>query len=442
MQRLYYGAVLFLVFLALAFDSELLLTISGWLAIPMLIYSFTKSNRLFKGMGLAFLLGGLILLPFSEQSLISLPSLFSSNLTLVVFVAVVPLMQAAIESLRYDQQVKSWLFEGTKKTGQLQNRSLLTTYGFVPFMNLSVLPLLQHTLKDELTTLPKKQRDRLISRTTLRGYALALVWMPMEIMVVTALGITGESYLSILPLLLLLTVLMTGYELLKNRFWLSAPVELAPLDKTIGRSRRSLFASVLLFLILVIAVGEWLRLSFIMTVILLIPLFAYSWTKLMGEAETFLEKGKQALSHQIKSGIHPFLVLFISLGWFTGILNGTELLFMVQEPLRAFSEFPVVLLGAIPLSFYALAFIGIHPIASMVLIHEVVGPILMPVMPAGLTIMYIVSALATFTISPYGIVVTMTARHTEQNPYRIMLTNLPFALLFGALAVVVTMIFL
>lgn len=115
---------------------------------------------------------------------------------------------------------------------------------------------------------------------------------------------------------------------------------------------------------------------------------------------------------------------------------------MVQEPLRAFSEFPVVLLGAIPLSFYALAFVGIHPIASMVLIHEVVGPILMPVMPTGLTIMYIVSALATFTISPYGIVVTMTARHTEQNPYRIMLTNLPFALLFGALAVVVTMIFL
>ncbi len=35
----------------------------------------------------------------------------------------------------------------------------------------------------------------------------------------------------------------------------------------------------------------------------------------------------------------------------------------------------------------------------------------------------------------------MTARNTEQNPYRIMLKNLPFALLFGAVAVGVAILF-
>lgn len=435
MQRVYYGAVLFLVFIALATDSELLLATSGWLAIPMLVYSFTKSNRLFRGMGLAFLVGGLVLLPNSNIALASLPTLFSNNLMLVVFVAVVPLMQAAIESLRYDRQVENWLFKQVKDTGAVQNRSLLTTYGFVPFMNLSVLPLLQHTLNDRLEQLDKPKRDGLISRTTLRGYALALVWMPMEIMVVTALGLTGESYLHVVPYLILLSVLMTGYELMKNKCWQIEPISKLELKKEEGRSKISLILAVLLFLMLVIVLGEWLQLSFIMTVIILIPIFAYVWTMIMGEATTFIKKGRQAFSQQLSTGIHPFIVLFISLGWFTGILNGTELLTFIREPLLVFQEVPIVLLMGIPLSFYGLAMIGIHPIASMVLIHEIVGPILGPTMSLALTIMYIVSALATFTISPYGIVVTMTARHTEQNPYRIMLKNMPFALLFGAVAV-------
>ncbi|WP_078394281.1 hypothetical protein [Shouchella patagoniensis] len=441
MQRIYYAAVLFLVFIALAFDLEQLLWISGLLALPMLFYSFIHSNRLFRGMGIAFLVGGAILLSYSDVAFRTLPALFSNNLTLVVFVAVVPLMQAAIETLRYDRQVESWLFKQVKNTGSLQNRSLITTYSFVPFMNLSVLPLLQNTLNNRLQQMDKAKRDGLISRTTLRGYALALVWMPMEIMVVTALGITGQSYVSVLPYLLLLSVMMTGYELLKNKWWRTGRLREIEIREERGRSKKSLVLAVLLFLVLVIGIGEWLQLSFIMTVILLIPLFAYSWTRLMGEAATFVHKGQVAFSQQLAKGIHPFIVLFVSLGWFTGILNGTELLTLIQEPLLVFQDVPIVLLMGIPLSFYALAMIGIHPIASMVLVHEIVGPILAPTMSLALTIMYIVSALATFTISPYGIVVTMTARNTEQNPYRIMLKNLPFALLFGALAVGVAILF-
>ncbi|WP_054709537.1 hypothetical protein [Bacillus sp. JCM 19041] len=118
-----------------------------------------------------------------------------------------------------------------------------------------------------------------------------------------------------------------------------------------------------------------------------------------GRSDDIVHKGKEAFSQQLAKGIHPFIVLFVSLGWFTGILNGTELLNLIQDPLLTFQDVPVVLLLGIPLSFYALAMVGIHPIASMVLVHEVVGPILAPTMSLALTIMYIVSALATFTIS-------------------------------------------
>ncbi|GAK06845.1 hypothetical protein [Geomicrobium sp. JCM 19038] len=436
MQRLYYAIVLSIVFIGLALESTLLLSLCGILSLPMFFYSFYRSNRLFKGMGLAFLVIGAVLLPFSTISFNELPQLFSSNLTLVVFVAIVPLMQAAIETLYYDRNVNAWLFTRANTTGKVENRALLTTYGFVPFMNFSILPLLQNTLNDHLSELPKKTRNSIISKSTLRAYALALVWMPMEIMVVTAIGLTGESYFSLLPYLLLLSVTMTIIEMVRPRVLKGTSLNLInDYTNAKGRSKGSLVTAVVVFLLLVTLIGEWLELSFLLTVILLIPLFSYTWTLLFGKSKPFIANGQSALGKQLKTGIHPFLVLFMSLGWFTGILNQTELLTIVQEPLRAFEEHPYVLLLLIPLSFYSLALIGIHPIASMVLVHEIVAPILQPGMPIELTVMYIVSALATFTMSPYGIVVTMTARHTNQNPYRIMLTNLPFALLFGVIAV-------
>ncbi|UTR07490.1 hypothetical protein MM326_05530 [Alkalihalobacillus sp. LMS6] len=434
MQHVYYGFTLFLVFIGLAFDANAILWIGGLLTLPMLIYSFTKSNRLFKSMGIAFLTGGAILLPFSDMAIQGLPPLFSNNLTLVVFVAVVPLMQAAIETLHYDKQVQTWLFKGAHSTGKLQTKSLVTTYGFVPFMNLSVLPLLQNTLHQHVTNVNKKDLNALISKTTLRGYALALVWMPMEIMVVTAIGLTGQSYVSLVPYLLLLSILMTVIEIGKNRLWHSDSLSVH-YEETAGRSKWSLVLAIIVFLLLVIGIGEWLNLSFILTVVLLIPLFSFIWTIFFGKGNAFIKNGLSSLDKQLRTGIHPFIVLFVSLGWFTGILNHTELLSYVQEPLFQLGDQPAILLAIIPISFYLLAMVGIHPIATMVLVHEVIGPILLPTMPIALTVMYIVSALATFTISPYGIVVTMTARHTEQNPYRIMLTNLPFAILFAALAI-------
>ncbi|MBG9782687.1 hypothetical protein [Shouchella lehensis] len=440
MQRFYYGMVLILVFIGLALQASLLLWIGGLLTLPMLVYSFFHSNRLFQGMGLAFLTSGALLFPYSNVSLQDIPPLFSNNLTLVVFVAIVPLMQAAIETLQYDKQVQTWLFKGATTKGKLHTRALLTTYGFVPFMNLSVLPLLQHTLKESLTTVEKKERDVLISQTTLRGYALALVWMPMEIMVVTAIGLTGESYFSLIPYLLLLSVLMTLVEIGKRSIGQNEGLSIAYHGEG-GPSKWSLISAVIIFLVLVLALGEWLELSFILTVVLLIPLFSLGWTSLLGEGRAFLRKGFLSLGKQLQIGIHPFIVLFVSLGWFTGILNQTELLGYVQEPLYQLGEKPVLLLAIIPLSFYLLAMVGIHPIASMVLVHEVIGPILMPTMPIPLTVMYIVSALATFTMSPYGIIVTMTARHTEQNPYRIMIINLPFALLFAAIAISIMLLF-
>ncbi|MFS0785836.1 hypothetical protein ABC345_05550 [Shouchella sp. 1P09AA] len=434
MQRVYYGFTLLLVFIGLAFDAYTILWIGGLLTLPMLIYSFTKSNRLFKSMGIAFLMGGAILLPFSEVTIQGLPPLFSNNLTLVVFVAIVPLMQAAIETLHYDKQVQTWLFKGAHSTGKLQTKSLVTTYGFVPFMNLSVLPLLQNTLHQHVTNVNKKDLNALISKTTLRGYALALVWMPMEIMVVTAIGLTGQSYVSLVPYLLFLSILMTVIEIGKNRLWQTDSLSVH-YEETVGRSKWSLVFAIIIFLLLVIGIGEWLNLSFILTVVLLIPLFSFIWTTFFGKGNVFIKNGLSSLDKQLRTGIHPFIVLFVSLGWFTGILNQTELLSYVQEPLFQLGEQPAILLAIIPISFYLLAMVGIHPIATMVLVHEVIGPILLPTMPIALTVMYIVSALATFTISPYGIVVTMTARHTEQNPYRIMLTNLPFAILFAALAI-------
>ncbi len=108
----------------------------------------------------------------------------------------------------------------------------------------------------------------------------------MEIMVVTAIGLTGESYFSLIPYLLLLSVLMTFVEIGKRAMRQNERLSIVFQEEG-GRSKWSLISAVIVFLILVMALGEWLDLSFILTVVLLIPLFFFSVDIHVREREGF-----------------------------------------------------------------------------------------------------------------------------------------------------------
>ncbi|WP_431801530.1 hypothetical protein [Halobacillus andaensis] len=98
----------------------------------------------------------------------------------------------------------------------------------------------------------------------------------------------------------------------------------------------------------------------------------------------------------------------------------------------------MIILSLILFTYIGMGLLGVHPIATIGVLLEILQPFFEVFNPIGIGVMLIVGALATASSGTYGIVVTMTSVNTQQNPYAITLTNLPFTLIFGFIGIVVS----
>lgn len=84
-----------------------------------------------------------------------------------------------------------------------------------------------------------------------------------------------------------------------------------------------------------------------------------------------------------------------------------------------------------------MAMVGVHPIATIGVLYEILKPMFVVINPVSIGIVLIVAAMATSSSATYGVCVTMTSMNTGQNPYRITLTNLPFTFMFGIISILI-----
>ncbi len=126
-------------------------------------------------------------------------------------------MNSAVHVGRYDQRINELMKENVDHLGSLYARSLLTSTVLFSFLNLSAIHLTQGVLLENLNKLKKPLRDSFISQTTLRAFALALIWSPMEIIVALTVDSTGVSYLAYLPWLLLCSAIVLSIDLLRGK---------------------------------------------------------------------------------------------------------------------------------------------------------------------------------------------------------------------------------
>lgn len=122
-------------------------------------------------------------------------------------------------------------------------------------------------------------------------------------------------------------------------------------------------------------------------------------------------------------------------------MNETPFLQLIQKPFLAYSEHAYIILLLILLTYLVMALLGVHPVATIGVLLEVLSPLLEILNPLSIGIVLIVGALATSSSGTYGIMVTITSMNTKQNPYRITWSNLPFALLLGGVAVLIATCF-
>ena len=410
----------------------------GVLTVLMFLLSFSGASKLFKILSMVFTLVGASCYLYSGLPLYQIPKYLISTMPILALLLVLPFMTSAVQAGRYDRRLNEIMKGNVNNLGDLYVRSSFTTFALSAFLNISALHLSQEVLINNMKKVEKKLRNSFISQVTLRGLALALVWSPLEIIVALTVDATGISYLSYLPWLLLCAIFMITIDGLLGKK-LFGPVtyhsgipdssKQVHLSRLIKPSIKLLFAFTI-FLLFVISIGTLLEINFILSVSLIIPPFAFIWALAMKRWYSFKAIGFKTWKDRANH-MQNFVVLFVSLAFFSNSLNGTSFQTLVNQVFLNITDKPLLVLLALQIMILLMGLIGVHAIATIGILLEIVNPLYSMINPLSIGIVIITGALATLTVGAYGVTVTMTSSLAKQNPYRITVQNMPFALIFG-----------
>lgn len=440
----YLYASLFILFLVYFFSNiSALGTIVSFLSFAVLLVSWLFASRLFKMIGAAFITIGVTLSLSAGDSLLTIINNTTSNLPLLFFFSILPWIGTVVKVGGLDESITEMVQDEQNRIEKIYGRSLFTTYFLGVFLNLSSIYIIQQVLSELFKKATVSLRQEFIIKSTLRAFSLAVIWSPLEVVVGLTVDSTGLSYFTLLPWLILCSVVTCLSEIYISRKEFRNINFDAPFKEVNKKElKHSIIKMVILlvsFMALVMTLNTFSGLGFIMTVALIIIPFSFVTAIVMQKFELFVKGGWTAWRNH-NNTLQNFAVLFLSLGIFSEGFNVSPLPGLMQQVFGYIDSYVVLILILIMLVIYSLSMFGVHPIATLAILFEVLGPIMNSENMLSIAIVMIVCGLSIAPAAPYGLNATMTSQYLGINPYKITKINIGFAFRMGFIAIAIAMI--
>lgn len=441
-----YSVLIITYFFGLFIDWIVLDYFVGILAIVALIFSFSDSRRLYQVTSILFIVVGALVYPYTDRGILEVPIFMTSTLIILAIFYVLPFINSIIVVGRYDKNVYKLLKIKVNHLGQLYYRSSIVTFLLGTFLSISTLPFVQSVLYKNLKGYTKEIRNMFISKVMLRGFALCLVWSPMEVMVALTIDITGVSYLRLLPWLLFFAFLLLiidwvlGFRFKKYAIE-SDQNQAIVIDYPLIKKTLSLLVYLVIFIILILITKEGLAVGFLTAVTIIIVPFSLVWAMSIKRLRSFVKYSIPVWKERT-TGLKNYMVLFIAVSFFVTVLNESGLMITVQQPLIQMAEQPIFLFFSIQCVFLLLALVGFHPLVTISILGKLIEPILSIINPLSLGIVLITSSLSTVMAGPYNVTVSLTSVLVGENPYKISIWNIGYAFLFSTIGTIIAVILL
>lgn len=440
----YIYAVLFILFLVYSFSSiEIVGSSANFVAVGVLIVSWIFASRLFRIIGGVFIAAGIIFTLTSGGSVGDIIGNTTSNLPLLLFFSLLPWMGTIVKVGDLDDSITDMVHDRANRVDKIYGRSAATTYFLGVFLNISAIYIIQNILRDLFKNESAGLMNTFIIKATLRAFALAVIWSPLEVIVGLTVDSTGVPYFTLLPWLLLTSIIVGVTEILLTGSKFKGITIDAPFDEINSEAlRRSIVKMMILvisFLGLVMFFTMNSDIGFIMTVALLILPFSFVAAFIMKRLPLFLRTGWKTWKNH-NNQMQNFAVLFLSLGIFSGGFNSSAAPDLMQQVFGYVDSFIILILLLIMAVIYGLAMIGVHPVATLAILAEVLIPVLTPENALPIGIVMVVCGMGISAAAPYGINATMTAQSMGINPYKVTKMNMGFSLRMGLTGILIAMI--
>ncbi|WP_226657198.1 hypothetical protein [Pseudalkalibacillus hwajinpoensis] len=421
-------------------NASLYMTI-GLMAMVMIVINFREADRVFKILGVILLSAGGFFYFSSDVPIMKIPTFFAGNIGLLFLLSMLPWMNSVVKAGRYNKLLQTLLGGNVKRMGDLYVRGEATMVSLAAFLNLSSATISQDLLKNQLKNSQTTIRNRFIVMSTLRGYSLALLWSPLEILLATSIFITNANYLEVLPWMLLVALLGFAFDSIIGKVTfrnevVEEIVTSTKLGKSSKKKLREFIVALVLFLVVVVFLTNVMKFNFLFAVTIALFPFAFSWALLLNRKRSFFHIGWSNWKRQTNH-LHNFIVLLLTLSFFTTTLNASPYLQYLQDPLVALEGHQVYIMFFIQAMFLVMTLLGVHPIATMGIFGGVSELLLSAFPSVTLTILLASSAIATVPSAPYGLIVTLTSVSLKMNPYKIVLKNIPYSVMCGFIGVLI-----
>ncbi len=445
MRIIAYTLVIILYLLSNFFNGPMLQYLTGGAAILALIVSVKRASGLYFYSGLIFLIIGTGLFLTNDLPWLDFLLLFDSMLGILALFFVLPFLNSIIRVGHYDTNLNRLLQRGTDRLDVLFRRSFSISHTLGLFLNIATIPLLRSSLHRTLKPLPIETSNKFLTESLLRGYALCLMWSPLEVLVIASLDMTGFQYYQvILPIILLVILFFAinwGLSFFKYRQIKLKKTEHARMPAFSKTVRKLLEMLIMLCILVLLTSGlqHILNKGFLLAVVLTIIPISFGWALYIKKPKRY---GTFTVPHwkERTNGLANYFFMFLSAGLFVEMLSNSGALSFLQVWFSALADRTLLLYFMIGAYFLFTSLVGFHPLVAITLLAQLLLPILPEVSSISLAIVLITSSLATVMYSPFNLSVSILANLLQINPYKIVKWNLPFALLYMTVSILVAFV--
>ncbi|WP_059103293.1 hypothetical protein [Shouchella shacheensis] len=444
MRLIAFTAVFVSYLLTMLFEHPVFLYASGATSVLAIGVAAFYTRGLYAITGTIFFSIGLLFFLFNDAPWHEFLLQFQETIGVIALFFVLPFLHSIIHIGRYDQTLSSVFQQGVKDTNQLYVRSFFVTHFLGMFLNIGTITLIAQSLRSSMNQLTVKIANAFYTSNILRAYALCLTWSPMEVMVSYSIDVTGISYISILPFLLIIVAILVVLDMLLSRKRFSGlPISQdagmrTPALDVIAKKMRELIGLLLVFIALVTVTEYIVQKGFLFSIVILIIPLAFFWALLNRRLKRFTSFIQPYWKMRTK-GLSNYVFMFLSASLFVNMIGETRAVASFQSILgdAASANTPILLYVMIAGFFVFAALIGFHPLVTITLVTSLLAPFVDTLASVPLALVLIVSSLASIMFSPFNISVALLSDYLQQNPYRVGSRNFFFALIYIAVGLTV-----
>jgi len=434
--------MLIYIILPFIYVANLFFKSSGWdwfitiLAAISVLISVVSVRSIYLVSSLVFIATGTAIYASYPITSMDLNRSFHSTIGVLGIFLVIPFIQFMIHIGKYDKSLNRLITYRVRQVSGIYRRISFGTYLLAIFLTIATLPVGVHTFSKKLPFIKGEEKQIFLSRAMLRAYSLALLWSPVELIVVVTVDYTHTQYLILLPLLLASSVVTLGVDWLVQGKHYSQPLAASAVPIQAGAIRRDvrklaqLLLAVILLLLVVLYVDHWLKTGLLVAIILTLLPFSFVWSLCLRKSRHFGIYVKNQWMGSVK-GLPNFHAMFLSAGFLISMAQRSELSTYLSDFLHYSSDHLHLFVFLLLISglFWILSFSGFHAVVTIILLTEILLPAF-----AGfehvLSLVLIGTQMSLITISPFNVATSMMSSLIQVSPLRLVQWNVLYAACF------------